>query len=344
MKTSSPDFIAPDNIHFAYDVDLGNFIFLDPILSDLFNADDPWRELINLINSDDLPVAKQAYSKIIHGTFNGSIKLRIGVDNSERWLNITPFYNRQLKIIYGCVVDISLEIENFDAISKYANKKNSILHMLAHDLRGPLSIAQSLVTQTGKQDERLTKRFAAVSTILKQSIDLITSLTDREFLEMTGNSLVKTRIDLVKKVNEYVEECRRSEDLADRIFELEVSDLTIMVDIDEAKFMQVINNLISNALKFTKPNGTIRVAVRKNEDHILLIISDNGIGIPAHLMPHLFDKFTIAARAGLNGEPTIGLGLSIVKKIIDWHEGEIWCESTEGAFTSFYIKFPLSKT
>lgn len=102
--------------------------------------------------------------------------------------------------------------------------------------------------------------------------------------------------------------------------------------------MQVITNLLSNALKFTPDSGNIRISVEDKNDNILIKVQDNGIGIPAHLQPFLFDKFTKAGRQGIHGEPSVGLGMSIIKTIVEWHNGQIWFESTEGIGTTFYIE------
>jgi two-component system sensor histidine kinase VicK len=342
MEQLPSDYKVFENIHFAYHVADKEFSFLDPAVLALFNGQNEPALVVERVNINDLPVVQSAFSRILAGTFVGNVQFRVNLDEEERWLQVTPIYDRGRNIIYGSVVDISAEVGNMDAIAKYANKKNSVLHMLAHDLRGPLAIAQTIVGQIARsEDELLKKRTGAISAILKQTIDLITNLTDREFIEMVGNSLAKTRIDLVQKLSDYVEECKLSSDLANRTFVLKSDTETVMAEIDEAKFMQVVNNLISNSLKFTKPNGVISIEIITYTDHIMISFADDGIGVPENMIAHIFDKFTSAARPGLNGEPTIGLGLSIVKQIIEWHNGNIVCESTAGVGTKFSIKLPL---
>jgi two-component system sensor histidine kinase VicK len=343
MEKNSTISTQIDNINFAYDVEQKRFSFIDSFLLETIEGQDLPHQLLGHIHADDIPVAERAYVNIMSGTFKGSVKFRLGKGNLERWLRITPFFDRVANVIYGCAIDISAEVDNLDSLTRYTNKKNSVLHMLAHDLRGPLDIARSLVVQMADQmeDEGSKRKSEAISSILQQSIALITNLTDREFIEMVGAALIKRRIDLVQKLKDYLEECRRSSDLANRTFVLEHTTDSAMVEVDEAKFMQVINNLMSNALKFTLSGGIITVRIEPHEDHVLLTCADNGIGIPAHMLPRIFDKFTSAARPGLNGEPTIGLGLSIVKDVIEWHQGKIWCESKEGVGSSFFIKLPV---
>ena len=91
--------------------------------------------------------------------------------------------------------------------------------------------------------------------------------------------------------------------------------------------MQVINNLISNSIKFTPDGGEITVSLEEKENTVLITVADTGIGIPEKYHDTLFDKFTRARRPGIKGEPSVGLGMSIIKTIVEWHQGTIWFES-----------------
>ena len=102
----------------------------------------------------------------------------------------------------------------------------------------------------------------------------------------------------------------------------------------------MINNLISNAIKFTPDGGHITLSIEDQQDVVLFTVADTGVGIPAKFHDTLFSKFTKARRAGLKGEPSIGLGMSIIKTIVNWHEGKIWFESEEKKGTTFYIELP----
>lgn len=95
---------------------------------------------------------------------------------------------------------------------------------------------------------------------------------------------------------------------------------------------------MTNALKFTKKQGEISLTLTDQTDSVLFTIRDNGIGTPEKFHPLIFEKFTEARRIGLNGEPTVGLGLSIVKTIVEWHRGNIWFESKENEGTTFYVE------
>jgi two-component system sensor histidine kinase VicK len=93
--------------------------------------------------------------------------------------------------------------------------------------------------------------------------------------------------------------------------------------VDRDKFGRVLENLLSNAVKFTDPGGQVTLSLKKEGPGVVLRISDTGIGIPAGLQPSIFNMFTKAGRKGTQGETTTGLGLYIVKQIVEMHGGRI---------------------
>lgn len=334
------------NIHFAYDLSAKRLLFIHPSFAWILKTEgeESASTLINQIHIDDRVIIKRAFSKIKTGKFQGNLRFKLLTADAERWLQVIPFLaeHNSSDLILGNVTDITNEVANNENLTKYANKKNSILYMLSHDLRGPLNLAKSIVSLLDRQvaDKELVEKIQYIRSIIQQAIDLINNLINREFLEKAEIVLFKKRVDIVEKLNEYIEECRRSADLAERKFYLHTSAEKIFIELDLSKFMQVINNLISNALKFTDSGGTISITVLEQEEHILFVFADDGIGIPKEHLDKIFEKFTSVRRPGLNGEPTLGLGLSIVKTIVDWHNGKIWCESQEGKGTKFCVELP----
>lgn len=338
---------TPANISFLYDLSADRFVYVDEYLAHLLKKD-----LINLqpdnlfsyFYDDDLVYLRNRFNDLIEETFSGSVVFRLRVNTDELWVRLTPFLIRTSEefLIAGNVSNITDEIHNADAVGRYANKKNSILNILSHDLRGPLGIAEAISQALQKEsaDPRFLKSIQAISGIIKQSMSLIADLIERELVETIDVELFKRRIDLVIKIKEYIDECRRSESITKRSFHLSCSQEEIYIDLDEAKFMQVLNNLMSNALKFTKDGSTISITIQEQADSVLITFSDNGIGIPQTFHAGLFEKFTEARRRGLKGEPTLGLGLFLVKTIIEWHNGNIWFESKENEGTTFYIEIP----
>lgn len=335
-----------NNIHFIYAIRSNQLLFLhtsfDWIIAN--GGDDAIEALISKIEPEDVSFLQQIFTNVLSGRFSGKTTFKLRGPEGHRWLHATPLsaeHNGE-QVIIGTLVDITDEVINMQSIEKFTNKKNSILHMLGHDLRGPLNVANSVIKVIDRQisDPTVLEKTGYIATILHQSIDLISDLVKRELIETTGTELVIKRVDIVSKLSEYLEECRRSESISEIKFNMRSSSDRVFIKLDDAKFMQVVNNLISNSLKFTPPGGQITVVIEEDTDEVLFEFSDSGIGIPEKLLPEIFEKFTTARRPGLRGEPTLGLGLSIVKTIINWHEGKIRCESTEGSGTTFFIRIP----
>ena len=111
------------------------------------------------------------------------------------------------------------------------------------------------------------------------------------------------------------------------------------VKADKEKIEQVFTNLIHNAIKFTPESGTITIATQQDKDHVLVSVSDTGIGISTDDLPRIFERFYKADKAR-SGKGT-GLGLAIAKQIVELHNGKIWVESQEGTGSTFYFTIPI---
>ncbi len=333
---------------FAVDLESGRWAYANPAFLTLtglepqeLSAD----SLTDLLFPEDLAYLKKTAQDFLAGTFSGDPEFRIRNGNGrENWVRVTPFLQKRgdARFLCGLVSDITAEVANLNKLKKFANKKNSILQILAHDLLGPLGIAQSMTGLLEKRstDPEVISKLETIAGINRQAIGLIRDLTNREFLETSQVELVRKRIDLVLKLREYLEECKKTERYTQRHFGFTSSADHIFISLDESKFFQIINNLLTNSLKFTHEGDTISIALQERGDRVLITFSDTGIGIPAAMQPAIFDKFTESRRTGLHGEPTVGLGLSIVKTIVEWHNGSIRMESTENEGTTFFIEMP----
>jgi len=338
------------NVHFVYDVTTGRFSFLHPMLPDLFGLNEGEADLASIasrIHHEDIQVLKGTYAGLRSGTFTGSVTIRVIKGDKYSVLRVIPVLIGQENdfVIAATAEDITGETEHNEAILKYANKKNSVLHMLGHDLRGPLNIARTLLEVMQKQmpDGKTLDQAHSVKGILESSLRLINNLLTREFLETTELVLVRKRTEIVKMITDYLDEYMVSETVGRKI-SLSASSEHIYMDIDDAKFMQVLNNLMSNSLKFTRQGDSIMLTISELNDQVRFDFSDSGLGIPLDKLPTLFERFSDAGRNGLNGEPSVGLGLSIVKQIIQWHGGSIWCDSKEGTGTTMSFVLPKSGT
>jgi signal transduction histidine kinase len=112
----------------------------------------------------------------------------------------------------------------------------------------------------------------------------------------------------------------------------------VLVAADEVRIEQIVTNLLTNAIKFTPAGGRVGVSASRAEGYAEIVVSDTGPGIPADLLPHIFEPFTQADAARAHGG--LGLGLSIVKHLVEAHDGTISVRSVDGRGTTFVIRLP----
>lgn len=342
----------PDQVFFIYNIGLKKIEYINSAYSHLFEKNpaiinDDLFSLLAIIYPDDRQFVEQQYYQLTNNFERKSIEFRIVLpNNSIKWISLHAYLimkRKKKQAIAGFVEDITTEKENEENASKFSMKKNSILEILAHDLTGPIGVMQniaSLIKEQAKDNPRINEYTMLIEQICKRNIDMIRNLIQTEYLASSEIEVTLERIDLVYKISLIIGEYRRSEDKLGKTFTLTSSSEKIFVEVDEIKFSQVINNLIGNAIKFTPDGGIISINIEDQPHAVLISLKDNGIGIPQHVQPFLFDRFTKARRQGLKGEETTGLGMSITKKMVELHRGKIWFESKENQGTTFFIEIP----
>jgi two-component system sensor histidine kinase VicK len=220
---------------------------------------------------------------------------------------------------------------------------------VAHDLKNPIHNIKSLSSFLKKNLENLQEIGAERKNQSITFINMIADTCDKAYTIIKDLLLIGEielgKLNLKKQktnLNTFIEPLLKP-------FELVAKEKNIGIcfdcpaepvyaQINREKFVRVIENLVSNAVKFTKTGGEVSVSLKKESERVILQVSDNGIGIPEPLQRSIFQKFTKANRQGTQGEATTGLGLYIVKQIVDLHKGKIWLESKENQGTCFYIE------
>lgn len=340
-----------NQIVFAYDIAANQFSRLNPAFEKIWGRTTKSVQtkpvsLLKMIHPDDKLHVQHVYEELIDGAIIKNLEFRIQLRNrTERWLYVQPLLLEDEQVIIGYADDITASKQYNDTLKKFSDKKNSILNILSHDLAGPLSMIQSLskalVEDLKANDlQEVQKIIDLIEKSSQQGIQLIQEFIKQEFLESSNAELIKRRVDLVAALKTIMEEYQQARQITNKTFYFESASDHIYLDLDDSKFMQVINNLLSNAIKFTPDGGEITVALAEKEATVLITVADNGVGIPAKHHASLFEKFTRARRPGIKGEPSVGLGMSIIKTIVEWHHGQIWFESQENKGTTFYIELP----
>jgi two-component system sensor histidine kinase VicK len=271
-------------------------------------------------------------------------------DGGTRWLALTATGLRAEEadggaLLTGYVQDVTPSQAQAEHTQRYLAKKDLMLEVISHDLASPLAMAQQMTDYLAEkveplQDPHLNSLLDTLRASCEDGVTLIRDFVSQEFLESTHVDLQLTRLDLAERLRRLLETYEKRPQ-SGHYFRFEATHLAVYAEVDENKFLQVVNNLLGNAMKFTPDGGTVTVRVSQHPAHVLVTVSDTGIGIPAALQEGLFERFTPARRPGLRGEKTNGLGMSIVKTIVELHRGSIWFESQENVGSSFYIRLPL---
>lgn len=225
--------------------------------------------------------------------------------------------------------------------------KNEFIGMAAHDLRNPLQAIQ------GYSEMLLNKHFGElnaeqqqfISVIRRNSDFMVKLITDLLYISKIDAGKLKlepAETDLIELLRKNIELNRLLlERKQIRLLFSAADDLpTVMVD--PAKIEQVLNNLLSNAGKFSAPNTTIEVRVEKSDTEIVVSVKDEGQGIPADEISRLFIPFEHLSVKSTGGEQSTGLGLAIVKRVVEGHKGRIWVQSEVGVGSTFSFSLPLT--
>jgi signal transduction histidine kinase len=237
-------------------------------------------------------------------------------------------------------------IQSYSELEKLIQEKNNIISIVAHDLRSPLSSIKglSLLLEGDLKDKNLIddeiRNYLNYLNLSAEHMNTVTEdLVEMASLEDSTKVLEKENINVLNLINEIV-----------KIYELKSKSKNIEVEVicdsnleqalNPKKMERVFGNLLSNAIKFSQQNSKITISAEKNQGYLILKVKDNGIGIEEKNISRIFDRFTQAKNVGTKGEKPIGLGLSIVKQIIEKHNGKISVISEINKGTEFLIEIP----
>jgi PAS domain S-box-containing protein len=270
-------------------------------------------------------------------------------------LGVTQYYEWQIHRItlhdegYGVVCyfrDISAHIHARTALEVADRQKDEFLAMLAHELRNPLAPIRNAVELISRMVPAESRIQSALG-MTKRQVAQLTRLVD-DLLDVSR--ITQRRIELKRRVVELpsmiahavetVETLLREKQLTISI--TTSSYQTLYVHADPARLMQCIVNVLTNAAKYTDSGGAIRVQTGVLNATAIIEISDTGVGIAPDLLPRVFDLFVQGDRTLDRSQGGLGIGLSVVKRLVEMHEGEVTARSAGlGQGSTFEIRLPL---
>ncbi len=236
---------------------------------------------------------------------------------------------------------IELQKEQLELLNK---EKNKVIGVIAHDLRSPLNSIKGLINIFHlEKDESEKERFIdLVALSADRMADMVNRVLDVSALESKKLDLRSEKINLVELLNQLVTSFQLSAKKKQQNIVLQTQCTEAIVELDKNYLIQVIENLVSNALKYSNPNTTTTLSLVCLPQSAKLTVIDQGPGISTEEQKLLFKEFSTLSSKTTGGEKATGLGLSIVKKYVEAMKGKIWCESEPGMGSSFVLEFSLN--
>jgi PAS domain S-box-containing protein len=226
--------------------------------------------------------------------------------------------------------DISDRIRNEEAMRQADQRKDEFLAMLAHELRNPLApiAAAADLLKLGDLD---AQRVAHTSDIISRQVEHMTGLVD-DLLDVSRVTrglvtLSKQRLDAKRVVADAVEQVRPLIESRGHRLAVHTPPSAAIVLGDAKRLVQVLSNLLNNAAKYTPPGGDITLGMEVEGDYVKVIVQDNGIGMTPELAERAFDMFAQAERTSDRAQGGLGIGLALVKSLVELHDGKVNAES-----------------
>jgi len=323
------------------------YVGIEPENVDKLTAND----VISHIHPDDIEhYGREMQESLAQQKKHYTIEFRmLNPEGNYEWLqnNTTATYDSSGKVLQRIVQvrDITKQVELENELKKLNADKDQFIRILGHDLRTPFN---SLIGFSGLLLESLHEYDLQQ---IEEQVKIInqTSLKTYELLEQIL-LWVKSQSGQLELTIEQFDFQQESTSVVQAIENIAVKK-GIQIDIIETEkkslladlniFRTVLRNLISNAIKFTSPDGHISISAEKKEQSILIAVSDNGIGMDEKVMDKLWEIKNDYTSKGTNGETGTGFGLKLCKELVERHGGKIWAESVPGKGSKFIFSLPV---
>jgi len=311
-----------------------------------------------MVFEEDIPDVKKKLHKIENGKIS-SLELLYRYkrkDGKIIWLKeqVKMEHAGNQKILKGLVIDVTdfKKTENdygeiINNLSTEITARDNFLSILSHDLRAPFSsilgFTEILLSEANLTDAERTEYLNYINDSSNNQLRLVNYLLDWSNLQ-TGRTHMSThRVQAQGLVFNCISSLTGIAMRKNIDIKVNVPD-SIFIEADERLMLQVITNLVSNAIKFSEDGKTIRISAdRFNPELVEFVVGDEGVGIPDNYQSRIFKFEKMFTTRGTRGEKGTGLGLSLVKEIVERHNGQIWFYSKEKVGSEFHFTIPSSE-
>jgi PAS domain S-box-containing protein len=261
-------------------------------------------------------------------------------------LTISPVRDSSDRIVGASKIarDITQSKRAQEALVAADRRKELFLATLAHELRNPLAALRNSVEVLrhsdgdpgllGKVHETMNRQLSHLERLVDDLVDI--SRISRDQLELR-----REKVELASVVHHALETCRPLAESRDLALSVELGREPIFLDADPVRLAQVISNLINNACKYTEPHGHIWINAKREGEQAVITVRDTGLGIPTDMLSSIFDMFSQVSRSPEHAPTGLGIGLTLVRRLVEMHGGTIEASSDgPGRGSEFVVRLP----
>jgi signal transduction histidine kinase len=243
------------------------------------------------------------------------------------------------------LVDITERKQAEDAVREADRRKSEFLATLAHELRNPLAPIRNglqIIRLANHDEDAVQEARAMMERQVAHMVRLIDDLLDLSRITNGKIELRKERIELAAAVQDAVEAIHPCMEASGHELTINVPTRPVYVDGDRTRLAQIFANLLNNSAKFTERGGRVQLTVDVQGSDVVVSVKDNGIGIPADMLPRIFNMFTQVDRSLDRSQGGLGIGLSLVRGLVEMHGGRVEAHSAGvGAGSEFTVRLPV---
>ena len=251
----------------------------------------------------------------------------------------------------GTVVEYCIDVGDRkraeEALREADRKKDDFIALLAHELRNPLAPIRNglqVLRLAGGDVDVVAQARAMMDRQMSHMVRLIDDLLDVSRISRNKMELRTERVLLADVIESAVETARPMIEAAAHELEISLPPKPVFLNADLTRLAQVFSNLLANSAKYTQAGGRLQILAERRSEEVLVTVKDNGIGIPESALPHIFDMFSQVDRSIERSTGGLGIGLALVKGIVEMHGGTVNAQSDgEGKGSQFTVCLPLAE-
>jgi signal transduction histidine kinase len=262
--------------------------------------------------------------------------------------NANPFHDEVGKLLgaVNVLTDITERKQTEDLLREADRRKSEFLAMLAHELRNPLAPLRNglhIMGRASPDGAAVEQLRAMMERQIEQLVRLIDDLLDLSRITNGKIELRTERIDLAAAVQDAVETSRPLIEASGHRLTVTLPPQPVHVDADRTRLAQVFANLLNNSAKYTERGGHIDLTVERQGSDVVVRVKDDGVGIPADMLPRIFDMFTQVDRTLERSQGGLGIGLTLVRRLVEMHGGRVEAHSGgRGKGSEFVVRLSVA--